>query len=281
MKKDKSEKQISIDIELKSNSHSQISNTERDSLGTSINVNENKPVKSNFNRKYVSHERNYGVQITNEEFNKFLSPFFSGIDDDLYTFVTKKNELIKSIVNNKLRLKKKGKRMKYLKESLYSCFLLEKEKTDLEENYEVSGLEDEIIDFFKREDIVFYKNFPIQNEELVDYYVTQNSVNNKRKDQFKAVLDKKLEEVSYLNILSSLESDIETVYLTKVKNRKIRKKENFQNEILKKIKLINEFKNEYKDIIKIDSKFQEPSDLFDSSENIKNIFNFDDNSGYF
>ncbi|RVD92914.1 hypothetical protein TUBRATIS_005630 [Tubulinosema ratisbonensis] len=281
MKRDKSEKQISIDIELKSNSHSQLSNTEKDSFGTNANTTENKPIKSNLNRKYVSYEKNYGVQITNEEFNKFLSPFFAGIDSEMYKFVTQKNKLIESIVNNKRRIKKKTKKLKYLRESLYSCYILEKDTKELEEECCIDNLDDEIIDFFKREDIIFYKNFPINDDKLVDNYIIQNKVNNKRKEKFKVFLDKKLEEVAYFDLLTSLENDIETIFLSKIKNKKLRKKEHSQKEILKKIELINSLKNEYQNVVKIESKFTEPLDLFDSSENIKNIFNFDENNGYF
>ncbi|KCZ76671.1 hypothetical protein H311_02326 [Anncaliia algerae PRA109] len=289
MKKDRTEKQISIDIELKSNTLSQLSEEDRESFTTNVNVKKQQSLKNNLNRKYPSHDRNQGIQITNEEFNKFLNPFFLGIDYELYKCITQQSEEIELIVNNKIMLKNKNKKLKYLRRSLYSCYILEKElfladkniQLNDKEEINIDGLDEEIIKFFIEHNSIYYKNFPVRDETLIEHYKNQKTTNNKRKKEFKVVLDKKLEEVAYFSFLNSLESDIENIFVTKIRNKKIKKKEGLENEIKKKIELINEFKNDFRNVVHIENKFIEPMDLFNLDGNEKEFEFFGDTNEYF
>lgn len=216
--------------------------------------------------KNVHKSQGVPSQIPATEFRSFTQMFFAEIDSSLFNFATRRcREERKHGAQRPRR-----QRLKTLERKIENAVIFTGNGDDMSlgnkiSQAEVKSISEEVfatvMECKSTKSDVF--SAPWGVESMLEQQI---AVNNRNKDALKGALKERIRSHAYFYALRVLESDLETVLVTKLRNKKFRKNQEPDDEDLDVlIKRIEDFKKEYGDACNYPSEFADFADTLDSS----------------
>lgn len=266
------------------NTDKQISN--RESAGKPASENTEANAKANPDKKRtnigkieknVRENRSKAPQLSSEEFKAFTDSFFEEADSDLFNAVTLTNETnikeMEELVGRKSRSRSWITRM--LEKEIEDAFIFGdfKQGSTSEDRLSKDDLREltrEIFDILMKEvDMLKQDGASTFFRKVSSLLKQQIEINNRRRNILKTILKERLRTHAYFYTLRILESDFESMFVSKVRNKRLKKARDAGCQELRMLAgQINEFKSRYGDVCDYKCNFADFSDSLDTDVNV-------------
>lgn len=224
--------------------------------------------------KNVCTNRKVEYQISSEAFKSFVDKFFVDIDHKLFNFATSECKISRTL-RDKGREKNLSKicRLKTLKKKIKYAIIFgvssQITQTSIESAH-INKIGKDILNTFitNLECISDEKYFEVL-PDVKNIFMRQVEINNRRRGTLATVIRDRVQNYAYFHALNILENDIETIFVSRVRNKRLKKsKDAGCTELKTLIERIQWFKRAYGDVEDRIKNLKNTEDLFDASENL-------------
>lgn len=265
-----------MDRRLSKNKYVHSSSTEAFKYENDVNEN-SKTERYNNNKtsvKNVCTNRKVEYQISSEAFKSFIDKFFVDIDHNLFDFATTEYKISKA-----LRHKGSGKnlskicRLKILKKKIKYAIIFGVTSQTVQTNNEsvhINKIGKDILNAFITDTESISDENPLEIfPDVKNVFMKQVEVNNSRRRILTTAIRDRLQSYAYFHALNILENDIETIFVSRVRNKRHKKnKDAGCNELRTIMERIQLFKNTYGNVEDHTKNLTNFEDLFNASENL-------------
>lgn len=253
------------------------------SSGTEASKYKNDADESNESKRYSNNKtsgknvctnRKVESQISSEGFKSFIDRFFADIDYKLFGLATTENKIGKTLrcKGDEKKLSKRRKLGILEKKIKYAIiFGVNSQSTQMHSDLvHINRIGKEIFNICVSniENIANGKAFEAPSD-IKSVFMKQVEINNRRRRILTTAIRSRLQNYAYFRALSILESDIETTFVSRVRNKRLkRSKDAGCHELKTLIERIQCFKDIYGDVKDYVHNLTGFDDLFDVSENV-------------
>lgn len=224
--------------------------------------------------KNVYTNRNIECKIPSEAFTSFTDKFLVDIDQKLFDFVTTEYKINKTLRHNHgEKNHSKICRLKILKKKIKYAIIFgvsSQAKQTNNKSIHISKIGKDIFNTFIRdsENISNEKDFEVFSD-IRNIFIKQIEINNRRRRTLTTAILNRLQNYAYFHALNILENDIETIFISRVRNKRLKKNKDAGCIELKTLmERIQWFKSVYGNVDDRIENLTNFEDLFDASENL-------------